>query len=280
MEVVWKDGVVIPATGFSIGTDNRSFRFGDGLFETIRVVHGKAVFFNQHYIRFIEGLADLKMEIPKEWSVLFLKKAVEDLARENGHLHARIRMTAWRSGAGNYAPETHVPELLIESYLLPEPYFTMNTTGKGMSLFTDRIKWAGNGSFYKSANAGTYTMASHFAAEEGAEDAFITNQHGRVIEAIHSNVFAWNGQEWLTPTVTEGCVDGVVRRVLLKQFPKWGIPVVQQPLDAEVLYNAEEVMLTNTIKGVEWVGSFGKASYSNKLASMVLGKLNELLPLS
>jgi branched-chain amino acid aminotransferase len=279
MAMVWFNGD-FTANPVQLDTTNRSFRYGDGLFETIKVCFGKAVFFHQHYVRLIEGLDFLRMDIPETWSVPYLQGLVERATSENGLLHARVRLTCWRSGSGWYMPETNIPSMLIEASPLEEPFYRLNTTGIHAGVFADVVKSTGLGSSFKSANALPYILASLFAKENNWQDAFLINQESRVADALHSNIFIWKEGILKTPHVSEGCVDGVMRRVLIKYARKWGIPVEEVNMELQDLRSAEEVFLTNTQQGIQWVGTFEQSRYDNKMAAGLLARLNELLPLS
>lgn len=279
MAVVWYQGE-FSTDPVLLDTTNRSFRYGDGLFETIKVVFGKAVFFHQHYVRLIDGLDFLCMDIPETWSVPFLQGLVESCAEKNGYLHARVRLTCWRSGSGFYAPETGIPQMLIEAYPVNEPFYQLNTSGLNIGAFTGLTKALGQGSNFKSANALPYVLASIYAKNHGWDDAVLLNHEARVADALHSNVFIWKDGVLKTPAASEGCIDGVLRRVLIKYARRWGIPVEEVQMDFLDLENAEEIFLTNSQQGIQWVSNFGDRTYSNKMAAGLLARLNELLPLN
>ena len=280
MSICWFNGQYLPASEWSLTSSNRAFRYGDGLFETIKVGYGKPLFFHQYYIRFIEGLTYLRIDIPEEWSMLFLQKKIEELLQQNKLPNARVRMTCWRSGKGWYAPESHLPDLLIEVFPLSDHFFQLNTEGVRAGIWKEGIRFAHAGSFFKSANAEAYVLASIDAATRHVDDMLLTNQHGRIADALYSNVFIWSGDKLMTPPVAEGCIDGVMRRVLIKYARRWGLTVEETRLEIDQLLQADEVMLTNSLQGIRWVAELESSTYSNKIASMLLSKLNELLPTS
>ena len=280
MPTIWFNGQFIDKGSLNIQTSNRSFLYGDGFFETVRLNKYKAVFFNRHYVRFIEAMTYLQMEIPEHWSVVFLQKTLEELARKNNLPNARIRMTVWRGGEGRYTPQSHYSELLIEAFSLENDFYKLNTKGLKSGWFEGSRRWADEGTFYKSANAKIYTLAGMYAQSQGWDDIVIMNQYNRLADALHSNVFIWLNNQWITPPISEGCIDGVVRKVLIRQMIKWNMPLEIRPIERNDFSQCEEVMLTNSIEGIQWVGLLEGKEYNNKISSMVLGKLNELLPIS
>jgi branched-chain amino acid aminotransferase len=280
MSTCWFNGQFQPVSEWNVASSNRAFRYGDGLFETVKVGYGKPLFFHQHYTRFIEALTYLRMEIPEHWSMLFLQKKIEELVQQHGWQNARIRMTCWRSGEGWYAPESHYPDLLLEAFPIDSHFFQLNTEGVRAGIWTGGTRFTHAGTFFKSANAEAYVLASIDAAAMELDDLLLTNQYGRIADALYSNVFIWSKDKLITPPVSEGCIDGVMRRVLIKYGRKWGLTVEEHPLDTNSLLQADEVMLTNSMQGLRWVGRLNASSYGNKISSMLLGKLNELLPTS
>ncbi len=279
MSQVWFNGQLQEAP-FLVDTSNRAFRYGDGLFETVRVVYNRAPFLHQHYIRFIEGMDLLRFEIPEHWSFPFLQKELDKLVRANDLQHARVRMTAWREGAGTHIPEQHTASLLMEAFPLEEPYFQLNKEGLLIGVYSELRKEIHPLSSHKSANARPYVQAAIFAAEQSWDDALILNTDGRPADAVQSSIFCWKNETLCTTADGDGGVDGVMRRVLLKAAKQWGMPFSTEHMSIEELQAADEIFLTNTMQGIRWVGQWGDRVYDNRMAGILTGKLNEMLPLS
>lgn len=271
------NGQILDEALFSIAPFNRSFLYGDGLFETIKVCKGKALFFNQHYVRFIEGLSALKMEIPESWTITSFKNQVEELTAQNGVQNARVRLTFWRAGKGRYTPENFGAEYLIETIPLQSDYYLLNTQGLNIGVFDGLTKVPGAFSEFKSANAMIYTMAGIHAKEQSLDDIIIQNIHGRPVEMQFSNFFIRKGNVLLTPAVSEGCINGVMRRVLIKLCLKSGMDVVECPLSIADVKKADEMFITNTMQGIQWVGQCGDTLYGREISGLLLAKLNEYL---
>ncbi|MBP7399400.1 MAG: aminotransferase class IV [Chitinophagales bacterium] len=269
------NGQFIDEILFSIPAHNRSFLFGDGLFETIKVFRGKAMFFNQHYVRFIEGLDTLKMELPDFWTVPYFKNQVEELVEKNESTNARVRLTFWRAGKGKYTPENFSAEYIIEISPLENEFYIINKTGLQIGVFDEIKKMQNKFSEFKSANAMIYTMAGIYAKENQLDDVLIKNTEGRPIEMLFSNYFIRKDNVLITPATTEGCVNGVMRRVLIKLCRKIGIEVIEKELQIEEILQADEFFITNTIHGIQWVEAFEGITYKQEMADILLAKLNE-----
>ena len=273
------NGTLVPDSEVSLSTTNRSFRYADGVFETIRYAGGKMTFFEDHYFRLMADMRILRMEIPLNWSPEFLedeiRKTLVANALDSGA--ARVRLTVFRKGAGGYAPETRAVESLIEVYPLLDEEYILPEAGKRLQLFQDHHKPTGLLSNLKSNNAQVYTLAAIFAQENGVDDCVLINEHKCLVESIQSNVWLVYGKTIKTPSLSEGCVKGVLRTNLLNFLPKWGYEVSEERITPFELQRADEVWLTNTIRGIEWVQQYRKKEYKNEEASAVLRRLNMML---
>ncbi|MFN3939349.1 MAG: aminotransferase class IV, partial [Chitinophagales bacterium] len=238
---------------------------------------GKALFFNQHYVRFIEGMDAMQMEIPVEWSVPFLKNLVEETAAANKLGNARVRLTFWRKAGGYYTPENQTPEFIIEAFPLTETYYNLNANGLITEVYAEITKSVNVLSPFKSANALPYVMAGLYKSKRNLDDVLLCNTERRIIEATFSNIFLVTGKTILTPAVEEGCINGVMRRVLIKMCKQIQIDLVETQITMEDIQKADEVFLTNVMQGIRWVNKINDINFRLGIAPVLLGKLNELI---
>ncbi|QTN39239.1 aminotransferase class IV [Cryomorphaceae bacterium] len=273
------NGGLRPDEAVQLSTTNRGFRYADGVFETIRVVQGKIHFWEDHYFRLMSDMRILRMEIPLSWSPEYLEEQIHETLKANAldNGAARVRFSVYRAGGGTYTPETREVEYIIEAWPLLDEEFIVPQAGKNIQLFQDHAKPSGLLSNLKSSNAQVYTLAGIFAQENGFDDALLINEHKHLVEGISSNVWLVFGKTVKTPGLDQGCVKGVVRTNLLKWLPKWGYEVEETKITPFELQRADEVWLTNTIKGLEWVGQYRKKTYSNTEASGVVRRMNMAL---
>lgn len=273
------NGGLRPDDEVKLSTSNRGFRFADAVFETIKYARGKIFFWEDHYFRLMSDMRILRMNIPIEWSPEFLEeeitKTIEANALNNGA--ARVRLTVFRNGGGGYTPETKDVSYLVECYPILDEEYILPQAGKNMQLFQDHAKPTGLLSNLKSANAQVYTLAGIFAQENGFDDCFLINEHKHLVEAISSNIWLVIGKTIKTPALSQGCVKGVLRTNLIKWLPKWGYEVEETEITPFELQRADEVWLSNTIRGLEWVGQYRKKTYKNDEAAAVLRRINMAL---
>ena len=120
---VFKEGTLV------VGADNRGLRYGDGLFETIKMIKGKLILEDEHFARLWKGMLTLQFEIPKHFTPDKLKEEIVLLAKKNAHTSARIRLNIYRGDGGLYDAKNHTPNYIIQSWLLPEGNGMWNSNG-------------------------------------------------------------------------------------------------------------------------------------------------------
>ena len=269
------NGQIIPASEAGIDLSNRAFRYGDGLFETIRLTKGKALFFPLHYSRFVLGMDTLQYEIPEEWAIRTLQDWIENLAEEAGIENGRVRMTAWRTGAGLYTPEALSPELLIEISPMDGPWYTWPKAGIKVDLSEEVQVGTAAWERVKKNSAIPYVLAAIERKKRGVDDLLLRNQAGRLVEATSSNIHVWLDGKLITPPEEEGGIPGVMSRVLIKIARREGIRTERRPLELGDLEQAKELFLTNVISGMRWVESYRDKKFANDFAFGLFGKLEE-----
>ena len=119
-------------------------------------------------------------------------------------------------------------------------------------------------------------MAGIFKTQNKLDEVFLLNQNGFLCEAGSSNIFVWYQNHLYTPALSEGCVEGVMRQVMINIAKKNNIAITEAQINPEILYEADEVFLTNASRGIQWVMGYGVKRYFNKVSKMLLDELNKL----
>ena len=244
--------------------DSRAFRYGDGLFETIKYKNGNFILLQDHLLRLWQGLDLLLFEKPKLFTKQLLRDQLEALVRKNKDVDARIRLTVFRGNGGLYDPENLHPNYIIQSLPLNNTHAELNPNGLEVCLYSDAIKTCDAFSNLKHNNYLPYLMGALHAKKNKCNDAIIFNQHQRICDSSIANVFIIKDNIISTPSLSEGCVAGVMRNFLLKQVPIFGFVCNEVALTREMLLDADEVFLSNSIYNIRWVASIGEKSYANK----------------
>lgn len=261
-----------------IKASNRGFKFGDGLFETMRMNNGKLQFAAQHADRLRAGMKALKMEGYSLMDEYFLRQKTTELLKKNKiHGNARFRLTIYRDGEGLYTPEHNKTGYLLEGLPLDDAHYELNKKGLIIDVYDEITKPVNKISNYKTSNSLLYVMAGLFKKQHRLDEALILNQHGFLCESISSNVFVVYQKQIYTPALSEGCVAGVMRTIVLQLAKIYQLPIIEAQISPEILKEAEEVFVTNASSGIRWVMGYGKKRYFNEVAKMLSIKLNELV---
>ena len=240
---------------------NRSFRYGDGIFETIRVVNGNLHLFPLHFDRLLRAMKALKMIIPPYFNIHYMRNEVLKVIDKMPS--ARIRLAVWRESGGGYIATNNNVDYLIEAIPLIDKMFIINELGMTIGLYTDYRLRQTPVSAFKTANALPYILAGIYARENSFDDVLMLNTEGVIAEGISSNIFIFKDEKLITPPLNTGCVEGVMRSHIIELAQKSGVEVLQNNISLDDLRSADEVFFTNAIQGIRWVESFEYHVFSN-----------------
>ncbi|MGF7080001.1 aminotransferase class IV [Mucilaginibacter sp. UYCu711] len=270
------NGEIVPADTKLLPVTNRAFKYGDGLFESMRMLKGQLQFADMHADRLQRGMKALKIDSYSQMDDYFLKEKAEQLSVRNKSKHGRLRLTVYRDSSGFYAPSQNKSGYCLEFTPADEPRYFLNEKGLIVDIFTDLPKPSNYLSNIKTCNSLIYVMAGLYKAQNNLDEVFLLNQNGFLCEASSSNVFVWYQNHLYTPALSEGCVEGVMRQVIINIAKKSNIPVTEAQINPEILYEADEVFLTNASKGIQCVMGYGIKRYFNKVSKVFMDELNKL----
>jgi branched-chain amino acid aminotransferase len=259
------NGEVIPADTPIISANNRGLRFGDGLFETIKVLNGKMPLFPLHMERLNRGLAVLNMRLPENYTPDYITQAILELRNRNAITGAaRVRLTVVRGNGTLFATEDLYATIIIQAEPIASDYLAFNETGLTIDVCPGIQKSCDQLSNLKSNNYMPYVMAAQYARQHQLNDCLVLNAHNRICDGTIANVFRVHQNSIYTPPLSEGGVAGVMRQYLLTELPKAGYTVHEKICTLDDFETANEVFLTNALFGVRWVAKFRNKIYSNK----------------
>ncbi len=270
------NGEILPAGTKLVSVNNRAFKYGDGLFESMRLMKGQLKFAELHADRLQRGMKALKIDGYSQMDTWFLREKCEDISRRNKIKHGRLRLTVYRDADGLYTPLRNNMAYVLELQPLDEPRYFLNPKGLIVDIFADLPKPTNFLSNIKTCNSLIYVMAGLFKTQNKLDEVFLLNQHGFLCEASSSNVFVWYQSHLYTPALSEGCVEGVMRQVIIDLAKKINIPVTEAQINPEILYEADEVFITNATRGIQSVMGFGVRRYFNEVSKLLIDELNKL----
>ena len=251
-------------------SSNRGFKFGDGIFESMRMCNGKLQFAELHADRLRAGMKAIKLDGYTLFDDYFLRQKTTELARKNKfNGNVRFRLSVYRDGEGLYTPLSNKPGYLLEATVLSSGNYELNQKGLIIDVYDELTKPINKLSNYKTTNALLYVMAGLYQKQHRLDEAMILNQNGFLCESTSSNVFVVYEKQIYTPALSEGCVAGVMRSVVLKLAKMNDIPLVEAQISPEILKEADEVFVTNAAFGIRWVMGYGKKRYFNEMAKSI-----------
>lgn len=262
---------------------NRGFLFGDAVFETVKVLNNKVLFLEDHYFRFMASMRIFRMEIPMNFTMEFFEEQILLLinADENKKSAYRVRFSVYRKGDGFYLPKTNDVEFVVTFSSLNEDLYVIENQSYEVELYKDAYVTKQLFSTLKSNNKIIQVAGSIFAFENGYDNCLLLNDEKNVIEALQGNIFMVMDNVLITPPVVDGCLNGIMRKQILALAKKVeGLEVVEKSISPFDLQKADELFVTNVIKGIQPITKYRKKEFTVKTATMLLTRLNAQIRLN
>lgn len=272
------NGKLLAAGKLIISADNRGFRFGDGFFETMKMIEENIPLQTYHFERLFSSLQILNFEKPDYFIADYLSEQIKKVTAKNNHTQsARIRLTIFRGDGGLYEYENNFPNYIIQTWKIDPQTSAWNKNGLCTGIYAKARKSCDDFSHIKSNNYLPYVMAAQWTKENKLDDAIILNNYNRIAEATIANIFLINDGKIKTPALSEGCVSGVMRRYIIQSLKKENIPFEETQIYTDEPAEANEIFLTNAVQGIKWIKQCENYNYSSELAEYLHHKF--LLPL-
>ncbi|MEY3820171.1 MAG: aminotransferase class IV [Bacteroidota bacterium] len=269
-DFLFLDGHLMRQDKANLSVNNRSFRYGDGCFETIRVVNRQIKLASLHFERLFTSIDALKFNKPSYMNAEWLQKNILEVVDKNGHQKlARVRVMIYRGDGGLYDPENHFPHHLIQSFNLSEATQELNQNGLTLGIYKEAKKSSDFFSMIKSNSYLPYVMAALWAKENNLNDAILLNHAGGIADTTIANLFIIKDGTIKTPAITEGPVAGVMRRHLIKTLRANDYEVEETTVSVADVLEASEVFLTSAIHGIKWVKQIDNSQYNNSLTTVL-----------
>lgn len=274
------NGAIVSKDANLLG-QNRGFLFGDAVFETVKIINSKILFLEDHYFRLMSSMRVIRMEIPMNFTMEYLEEQIITLVKtQNLATSARARITVYRNDGGYYLPQNNTVSFLISAQSLENSLYSINQNEYIVDLYKDFYVTKQLLSSIKTTNKIINVTGSIFANENGLDNCLLLNDSKNVIEALQGNIFMLNANTLTTPAVSEGCLNGVMRKQILAFARKIeNIEVVEGVISPFDLQKADELFITNVIKGIQPITKYRKKEFGNDFASLLLQKLNEFIVL-
>ncbi|MGM8361208.1 aminotransferase class IV [Flavobacterium sp. ARAG 55.4] len=260
-------------------TQNRGFLYGDAVFETVKIVNGKVLYLEDHYFRLMASMRVVRMEIPMNFTMEYLEEQFVSLTNQLAiSASARARITVFRHDGGYYLPVDNTVSFLIHATALEVVKYSFEEKEYEVDLFKDFYITKQLLSSIKTTNRILNVAASIFASENDLDNCLLLNDSKNVVEAIQGNIFMLVGSKLITPPVSEGCLNGVMRKQILKLAKTIEeIEVVEEVISPFELQKADELFVTNVIKGIQPITKYRKKNFKVNVSKQLISKLNEII---
>lgn len=253
MNLVYNSDMLSVAS-FGLQASNRAFQYGDGLFETIRYEAGHLWFWPDHFDRLTRGMVALQLAPTTPFETDDLQAAILNVVEQNGLANkpARIKLQVWRQPGGLYTPTTHAADWLLTA----QPTEPFGITSKPrLGIFRDVRLSPSIVSAYKTMNALPYVLAGLFRQQHRYDEALLLDTHGHIAECVASSIFWVKDHQLFTPSLETGCIDGIVRRQIMRKHPvREGLFLPEVLSDADAVFcanvNGIQALLDTPVEGI------------------------------
>lgn len=272
---------IIVSEDANLLVQNRGFLYGDAVFETVKIVNEKILFLEDHYFRLMSSMRVVRMEIPMNFTMEYLEEQILLLVKKEGLTSSsRVRITVYRNDGGYYLPQNNTVSFLIKAIQLENKEYLFNEQEYEVDLYKDFYITKQLLSSIKTTNRLINVTGSIYANENGLDNCILLNDSKNVVEALQGNIFMIIGNKLVTPLVSEGCLNGVMRKQVLELAKKiQGIEVSEDIISPFDLQKADELFITNVIKGIQPITKYRKKEFKKEISKTLVAKLNETLNL-
>jgi branched-chain amino acid aminotransferase len=263
----------------SILRQNRAFLYGDAVFETLKILKGKILFLEDHYFRLMASMRILRMEIPMNFTMEYFEEQILSVLKSNEiEDSARARITVYRNDGGYYLPTNNAISFLIHASSLENQIYVRDEKIYEVDLYKDFYISKQLLSTLKTTNKVVQVTASIYANENELDNCIMLNDSKNVVEVLQGNIFMLQGKTLITPPISEGCINGVMRKQVLALAKKIeGLEVIEGVISPFDLQKADELFFTNVIKGIQSITKYRKKEFTTAIANVLVQKLNELV---
>ena len=268
---------VLCESDLQLNVSNRSFLYGDGVFETLKVVNKKILFFEDHYFRLMASMRIIRMDIPITFTMEYLEQQVLELVEATNLAgSARVRLTVYRASGGYYTPTSNTVSFVIVASSLEDKAYNLSNATFEVDLYKDFVVAKQLLSTLKTNNKIIQITAAIFAVENQLDSCLMINENKNVVEAVYGNLFMRMGDRLITPPISEGCLNGVMRKQVIRLAKKIpNLTVVEEPISPFDLQKADELFITNVIVGIQPITKYRKKEFEILSAKELICQLND-----
>lgn len=248
LPVIAVNGVI----GAQVSPLDRGFAYGDGVFETCKMLHGKIPLWHLHKERLLKSCEKLLIPVAIDLVEAQLASLIASLAiTDIANAVVKFTVTRGQGGRGYRAPDSISPTIVIGVFSAanyPQSYFS---EGVSVRLCNQRLNCNPSLAGLKHLNRLEQILARAEWKDDAIAEGILLDTQGNLIEAVFSNIFLIKNGELFTPDLSEAGVAGVMRRFIIETLaPQAGLKVHIKSLSLTDLINADAVFLCNSLYGI------------------------------
>jgi aminotransferase class IV len=273
------NGALIGAEGNILALHNRAFAYGDAVTDVSKYSYQQLLFWEEHYLRLMAGMRVLRMNIPMSFSMEYIEEEILKTIRSNAleSQPVRVRISIFRKSGNTYTPTDNDIEYLIETQPLSSAFYVLNEEPYEVELFKDFYIQPDLLANIKHTNRIVNVLGSIFAQENDYQNCILLNSQKNIAGALDGNIFLVNGNTLKTPALTDGAVNGITRKMLIKSLQKTvDYQVEETSISPFELQKADELFITNSLIGIQPVSQYRKKTYTHTATKSLIGKLNTI----
>src|SRR5699024_444958 len=212
--------------------ENRGYNYGDGIFETLRVVDKKIIFWKDHYQRLISAMELLQLKIPSYFSKDYLENRILKLIKQNNlqNQPLRVKINIDRKAKGFYTPIAQDIDYMIRIEKLNTSIYSINSKKYTVGIYKDHKVSSDLLSTLKTTNKLVNVLGSIYATKNAYDNCFLFNDKENIIEALNGNLFCVFENQIKTPPLSEGCLNGITRKKIIENIDKNKYDFLETPL--------------------------------------------------
>ncbi len=214
----------------------------------------------------------VRMKIPNNFTLEYLEEQILNLAKaQNCENSARVRFTVFRNDGGFYLPNNNSVSFQIQVFPLENALYSFSDANYEVDLYKDFFISKQLLSTIKTTNKMINITGSIFAEENDLQNCILLNNDKNVVEALNGNLFMLMGTKLITPPISEGCLNGIMRKQILQIAKKIEtIEVFEDVISPFDLQKADELFITNVISGIQPITKYRKKEYKTDLAKEIV----------
>ena len=266
------NGTLFEDNNVPIPFDNRAFSYGDSVFDTLKVIDNKILFIEEHYFRLMASMRMLRMEIPVDLTLGKYQIEITKTFKAVSLSSAKVKVQIVRTIGGLYTPTTNQIDFIISAKALQEQ---PNNDKYTLDLFKDYYVTGSLLSTIKSTNKLVNVLASIYAKENNLSNCVLINEKKQVVEVTNGNIFLVKGDVISTPSLKSGCLNGIIRKQVIKQIPtNTNYKIEEKEISPFDLLKADAIFVTNSLINIKAVSNYRKKVFDLSIVENLKRKIN------